>query len=283
MFYNVIIKAIQNKDTSINLEAQNCYENPKFSSNSPEVINARDTINKYLSSNITYNFSGLTWNLDKSQIKDWVSVNGSFQVILDENKVKAYVDNLADTYTTEQGYNIAVSGGYDGNNHSWIIDSPQETLALISNIKSGQTISKSPIYAQTSSAGYFSDLGRTYIEVDMTKQHLWFYKDGYLVVDGDVVTGNLSEDGCETITGVYKIYSMQRNAVLTGPDYASPVDFWMPFSGNYGLHNAPWRTEFGGDIYKTNGSHGCVNLSYSLAQKIYENAYVGTPVITYYS
>lgn len=281
--HDVILKAIQNKETTINLSDAKCYEDPKIISTSPEIIQAKDTANKYISSNITYQLAGLTWNLDGSQIKNWISMDGNFQIVLDESQVRAYVDALANAYTTALGSNISVSGGYDGNNHSWIIDSAQETSALISNIKSGQTITKNPIYSQTSFASYFSNLGSTFVEVDMSKQHLWFYRDGYLVVDGDVVTGNLSENGCETPTGVYKIYSKQRNAVLTGPDYASPVDFWMPFTGNYGLHNAPWRSEFGGEIYKTSGSHGCVNLPYSVAQEIYDNAYVGVPVVLYYS
>ena len=104
---------------------------------------------------------------------------------------------MASTYNTSLGTNIKVSGGYDGNNHSWIIDSSEETKALIENIKNGQTITKNPIYAQTSAASYFSNVGSTYVEIDMTKQHLWYYKDGYLVVEGDVVTGNVS-NGCST-------------------------------------------------------------------------------------
>lgn len=283
VLHDTIVKAIQNKETTINLDAKKCYEDPKFITSSPEIIKAKDTLNKYLSANITYNIAGVIWKVDYNHIKDWVSVDGNLQVTLNEGQVRAYVDSLANKYTTSLGTAISVCGGYDGNNHSWVVDSSQETVALINNIKGGQTITKSPIYAQTSGASYFSNVGTTFVEVDMTKQHLWFYKGGYLVVDGDIVTGNLSIDGCATPTGVYNIYSMQKDAVLTGQDYASPVSFWMPFTGNYGLHDAPWRSEFGGEIYKTGGSHGCVNLPYSVAQAIYNNAYVGVPVILYYS
>ncbi|OOM73954.1 L,D-transpeptidase family protein [Clostridium sp. BL-8] len=282
ILYNSIVKAIENKETTIDLEAKNCYENPTRFETSPEIINARDTANKYLSSYITYKFAGLTWVLDGTTIKDWISLDANFQIVLDESKVKDYVDALANTYTTELGNNIAVSGGYDGNNHGWIIDSSQETSALIDNIKSGQTITKNPIYAQTSAASYFSNVGSTYVEIDMTKQHLWFYKDGYLVVEGDVVTGNVS-NGNATPAGVYKLYSKLQDTVLRGEDYASPVSFWMPFNRNIGLHDANWRVEFGGEIYKTSGSHGCVNLPYDVAKTIYYNINVGTPVICYYS
>lgn len=282
VLYDSIVKAIENKETTIDLEAKNCYENPTLFETSPDVITARDTANKYLSSCITYKFAGLTWVLDGTTIKDWISLDANFQIVLDESKVKDYVDALANTYTTELGNNIAVSGGYDGNNHGWIIDSSQETSALIDNIKNGQTITKSPAYVQTAVAGYFSNVGATYVEIDMTKQHLWFYKDGYLVVEGDVVTGNES-NGNATPAGVYKLYSKLQNTVLRGEDYASPVSFWMPFNRNIGLHDANWRTEFGGEIYKTSGSHGCVNLPYDVAKSIYYNINIGTPVICYYS
>lgn len=55
----------------------------------------------------------------------------------------------------------------------------------------------------------------------------------------------------------------------------------MPFNGNIGLHDADWRTSFGGQIYRTNGSHGCVNLPPDYARRIYDVVQTGTPVICY--
>jgi len=281
ILYENIIKAIKNKEKKINLEKLNCYEKPKFTSNSKEVINAKDILNKYVSSRITYNYEGLTQVLDGSKIKEFISVDGNFQVILDEAKVKNYVDSLANSYSASLGTSISVSGGYYGNNHSWIINSSEETKSLIQNIKNGQTVTKSPIYMQTSAASYFSNVGNTFVEIDMTKQHLWYYKDGYLVVDGDVVTGNVS-NGASTPEGVYKLYSKQKDTILKGEDYASPVSFWMPFNKNIGLHDANWRTEFGGDIYINYGSHGCVNAPYYVAKTVYENINIGTFIICHY-
>jgi hypothetical protein len=281
ILYENIVKTIQKGDITLNLELTNCYENPRFIANSPSVVYARDALNRYLSSKITYYFGGLTQYLDSSTIKDWIGIDGNFQVTLDENKVRNYVDNIASTYTAALGNSIKVSGGYDGNNHSWIIDSPEETKALIDNIKNGQTITKSPIYAQTSAASYFSNVGDTFVEIDLTKQHLWYYKDGYLIVEGDVVTGNES-DGDSTPAGVYSLYSKQKDTVLRGQDYAAPVSFWMPFNGNIGLHDASWRSEFGGEIYQTNGSHGCVNAPYYVAEAVYNNINQGDTIICHY-
>jgi len=55
----------------------------------------------------------------------------------------------------------------------------------------------------------------------------------------------------------------------------------MPFNGGVGLHDASWRSTFGGKIYVTGGSHGCINLPRSAAETIYNNISAGTPVLVY--
>ncbi len=69
---------------------------------------------------------------------------------------------------------------------------------------------------------------------------------------------------------------------MAGQGYRTPVSYWMPFNNNIGMHDAGWRKSFGGNIYKTNGSHGCINLPYSIAEEIYGYIEQGTPVICYY-
>lgn len=125
------------------------------------------------------------------------------------------------------------------------------------------------------------EIGDTYIEVDMTRQKLYYLKDGRLFMTSDVVTGNSGRHHDTTQLMAY-IYFMQRDRVLVGEDYRTPVKYWMAFHNHEGLHDANWRRSFGGEIYKYNGSHGCVNLPTSFAAELYDNVYVGLPVITYY-
>jgi len=68
---------------------------------------------------------------------------------------------------------------------------------------------------------------------------------------------------------------------LTGPGYAADVKYWMPFYGNIGVHDASWRRSFGGEIYKRNGTHGCVNAPVYLAKVIFEHIEEGVPIISY--
>ena len=125
------------------------------------------------------------------------------------------------------------------------------------------------------------DIGDSYVEVDLTGQKVWLYKDGKQLLEADCVTGTYGTDR-QTPGGVYSIYYMQSPAVLQGAGYASPVTYWMAFNGGIGLHDASWRYgSFGGDIYKTNGSHGCVNLPEDAAKQIYETVEIGYPVVCY--
>lgn len=117
----------------------------------------------------------------------------------------------------------------------------------------------------------------TYIDVDLTNQVLTYYKNGMPAITSEVVTGNTSRHN-DTPEGVYEIYMKQKGRTLRGPDYETFVNYWMPFTGNYGLHDATWRGAFGGSIYRTAGSHGCVNLPKSAASTLYELAPIGTKV-----
>ena len=147
-------------------------------------------------------------------------------------------------------------------------------------IKEGQIITRPPAYLQTVLSYGNNDIGSTYVEIDLTKQHLWFYKNSSLIAEGDVVTGNVSSNHT-TPKGIYRLKYKTRNTILRGIDYAAPVDYWMPFNGGIGIHDASWRGEFGGNIYMTDGSHGCINSPYNLAKTIYDNIEVDTPIICY--
>ena len=120
----------------------------------------------------------------------------------------------------------------------------------------------------------------TYIDINLTSQTLTYYINGGVTMVSDIVSGNVSRN-CDTPQGVYQIYGKQKSRTLRGPNYEAYVNYWMPFKGNYGIHDATWRSSFGGDIYQTNGSHGCVNISKTTAAILYETAPVGTRVFVH--
>lgn len=118
---------------------------------------------------------------------------------------------------------------------------------------------------------------KKYILVDISNQTLKYYVKGKVKLKSNVVTGGR---GCGTPTGRFKLHHKARNVNLTGPGYVSHVNYWMPFIGqSYGMHDASWRSQFGGSIYKYNGSHGCVNMPRSKVSKLYKMVPNGTRVI----
>ena len=119
-------------------------------------------------------------------------------------------------------------------------------------------------------------LSGVYVIVDISDQLLKLYDGTKLLLTSEIVSG---KNSTPSDYGIFNIYMKELNATLEGPGYSSPVSYWMPYNGGEGLHDAPWRDYFGGEIYKEYGSHGCVNCPYYVAQELYENVYVGSQVL----
>ncbi|GAA0180154.1 L,D-transpeptidase family protein [Clostridium sediminicola] len=285
ILYNHIEDAILKGETLIDLESINCYVKPEYTSDSEKIIDAKNLLNKYVSSKITYTLGKNKECLDSSTIKNWLTVNEDMIVKFDEEKVKDFINTLAKKYNTvgrkrsfvtSSGKKIKVGGG----DYGWSIDIAKETKALAEAIKAGEVVTKEPAYNRTALCHGGNDIGTTYVEINLTSQHLWFYKNSSLISEGPVVTGNVSANNT-TPAGIYKLKYKQKNAILHGDNYETEVAYWMPFNGGIGIHDATWRSTFGGTIYKTSGSHGCVNSPYNLAKKIFNNIRAGVPVICY--
>ena len=149
-------------------------------------------------------------------------------------------------------------------------------------IEAGKDVKREPIYmykAVCRKKGNI-DWDDTYALVNIQSQSMVFIKDGKAVVSSSVVTGDVTK-GHGTPTGAYAVMYKERNQTLTGQGYASPVSYWMPFTTNTGFHDANWRSSFGGNIYKGNGSHGCVNMPSGNAAALYSVIEPGTPVFVY--
>lgn len=283
--YTNVKKAILSGETTINLEKKNYYINPKYTSISKEVLNTKTLLNKYIASKITYTFTGGKEVLDGSIINNWIAINENLAISFDETEMKNYLAKVNDKYdtygkqrefATSYGTTIKTSGG----DYGWLVDRRGEVAELIVIIKEGQTIAKEPRYLQTAITHEINDIGNTYVEINLTKQHMWFYKKGSLITHGDVVTGDVRRN-FQTPVGVYSILYKERNATLKGQGYNTSVAMFMPFIGGIGIHDATWKEKFGGNIYLTNGSHGCINSPPALAQKIFDNIEAGTPVVCY--
>ena len=280
-----VAAAVMSLAESVDLEEQGCYVSPSITSEDEALKTACETMNKYVGARITYQFGDKSETLSGDEIHNWLTVNGT-RVGINEGKATEYVKKLAASYDTaykakslktSYGKTVSITGG----SYGYKINQAKEAATLVSLIKNGEQTSREPEYSQKGASRTGSDYGNTYVEINLTAQHLYFYVKGKLVVQSDFVSGNAAK-GWSTPAGAYSITYKQRNATLKGQGYATPVSYWMPFNGGIGLHDANWRKTFGGTIYKMNGSHGCVNLPPAVAKTIYENISAGDPVLCYH-
>lgn len=293
IFTKAVAKAIEEFRSELDMLEEGCYILPKFLKDSPEVIEATEEMNSYLGANITLDFNPYTEVVDASQIAQWVVVDENMNVSFDQELVRAYVASLAEKYDTYGKTRSFVSGYGDtvevqGGSYGWLIDQEAEYAALTANIQNAETVTREPNYSRRGASHEGNDFGNTYIEIDLTRQHVFFFQNGQCTLQSDVVTGNPNL-GNGTPQGVYSIAYKQQDQVLRGPkqpdgtyEWESPVKYWMPFNGGIGLHDAPWRSSFGGTIYNGNGSHGCVNLPPEFAAQLYPLVEAGMPVVCHY-
>lgn len=120
-----------------------------------------------------------------------------------------------------------------------------------------------------------TNIGDTYIEVDISEQKMTYYKDNEEFLTTDVVTG---KDTTPTVKGLFKVYSKNTNYIMRGTDYAVHADYILKFYETYYIHDSD-RTEFGGEIYHNDGSHGCVNTPPQKVKKIFNNTELNTKVL----
>lgn len=282
-FYSRVRTDVYALKTSISPENEGFYV-PETQAES--VRNIIDTANRYVSTNVTYNRGEEKYVLNGDLINQWISFGENSEVVLDRTKVAGYVSNLAGSYDTvgkerefltSTGTTVKVSGG----NYGWKVDQKAETEALLQLIYNGEVTEKEPVYRQRGQIhNSKNDIYGTYVEISLSAQTLWMYKNANLVITTPIVTGN-PYAGNATPPGIYSLAYKARNTILRGATYATPVSYWMPFNGGIGLHDATWRGVFGGTIYRGGGSHGCINLPFNAAAKIYEEISAGVPVVVY--
>lgn len=284
--FEAISRAVCNLDESLSLADAGIYRLPKISSEDPSLQEQLSLLQSYSDMTVTYQFGSQTEVLDSDTISEWISVSKSGRRTIDREAVAGYVKELAKkhntayspkTLETSYGETVTIKNGYYG----WLIDKEAEIDALMAILREGKSVTKEPAYSMEAASHDGPDYGDTYVEINLTAQHLFYYKDGELVIESDFVSGNPSR-GNDTPGGAYSITYKERNATLKGQNYRTPVSYWMPFNGNIGMHDSSWRSTFGGSIYKTNGSHGCINLPPKVAETIFENIEQGVPVLCYH-
>jgi erfK/ybiS/ycfS/ynhG family protein len=273
---------VLNDDINLDYEENDLYEKPAKRSDDPTLNLALTNLNKYISARISYDKLNV---LNGDTIHKWLTVNSDGSVNISDEGVASFVKTISNAYNTvgkaktlktSYGPTVTISGG----SYGWKVDAEKEKATIKSLIEAGETTKREPEFSRKAASHGENDYGNSYVEVNLTTQHMFVIKNGSKVLDSDFVSGNVAKNWT-TPPGAFPLTYKTRNATLKGEGYSTPVDYWMPFNGGIGFHDAPWRSAFGGQIYRTSGSHGCVNLPPAIARQLYDYVDSGFPVLCY--
>ena len=302
-----ILKAVKNGASTIDLTSDpDCYEHPKVKADDDSMKSKLEEWNAYLAINLTYSFGDNKETISGTDIGPHLKDDGD-KITLDTSWVRELVGTWADKYntfgrerqfTTHSGTVVTLpaytlhTGETDPktgeelehtSDYGWLLDSDATTEDIISALNDKTSGDRDPIFKYSALGWDNGDLTGNYVEVSLTEQHLWVYHDGQVVVDTDVVTGYPSADR-KTYPGCFAVDAKKSPATLgtvATQGYSSEVQYWLPFDGGRGLHDAPWRSTFGGSEYVSNGSHGCVNCPADVMETIYKYVEIGMAVCVY--
>jgi len=283
---NVVCNAVLKSQKSSDLEAEGCYKYTLYKKDSPKTQAALNSLKNCLRASITYKLGKKELKLTSNDFASWLTTDTAMNMTLDKPKLNAFMKQIfakfdtvyqTHAFKTTMGTTQQVKGGDVG----WRINYFGEINQIKKDLLTGTAITREPMFAIKGLQNSESGVGQTYVEINITKQKLWFYKDNQLVLESDIVTGNTKTIN-GTPGGVYYVKYKATNATLDGPDYCVHVRYWMPLNGNIGLHDARWRKAFGGNIFQLGGSHGCINLPLKTAEMIFKNSSSGLVVVCYY-
>jgi len=292
-FNQLIRESISLMNEKMNLTKEQCYLLPKYTKDSKEVLEAQSAMNKCLETKLTYSLDGATVTLDKETISTWLSVDEEMKMVISSKGLDEFVNTLASTFntsprtnkiTTPTGKTATVKGATVGRS----IGKSAERERILEDVQAGKVETREPVIAQQATPAGEYAWGNTYVEVDLSAQHMWYIKGGSVILQTDVVTGKPPSN--TTPSGVYEILEKKLDKTLRGDrqpngewGYETPVDYWMRVTwSGIGFHDATWQSSFGGSRYLTNGSHGCINMPLAKAKELYSLLKVGCPVIIHY-
>ncbi|MDO4489974.1 MAG: L,D-transpeptidase family protein [Lachnospiraceae bacterium] len=287
---NAILHCIATGATLLDMDGAALYSVPQVRMDDPALQNHAAYMNQLATLSITYDFVDRSFTADRDEIRSWIAPDENNNCTLNSDLVAQWVYNMAyetDTFanshlfTTHNGEQILLAPGGD---YGWAMDQEATTEALLQALGQGYSGNLEPAYIFTALDRSSNDIGGTYVEVCLTEQKMYLYEDYNLKLVTPVITGGHTT-GFDTPSGsVWAIDGKKYQMHFTLFDVE--VEFWLPFNGDCGIHDADWRSPeeyVDPSYYLENGSHGCVNTPYDAMETVFETVEIGYPVIVYYS
>ncbi|MBR1662727.1 MAG: L,D-transpeptidase family protein [Ruminococcus sp.] len=303
--YDFIASEVAKGNYDISIADLDVYEQPQVLAK--DLQDKCDSLNSIVDTKIQFDFVYEKATLKGSRFIDWLEIEEDGSYSVDHDEVVKYVAELADkynTFATTRKFKSTAHGTvnvepHDGANlYGWWLDDDGMADLVTELIEEGESTTVDPLFYTTPDGAITyegnkdcwtkdDDIGDTYLELDLSAQHMYFYKKGKMVWETDVVTGMPTETR-NTPEGVYKLWFKAadfrlKDSNADGSSWDTKVAYWNNIStSGIGIHDATWQPYFGGTLYQTNGSHGCVNVSLDAAKYVYENVPLNTPVVAFW-
>ena len=293
-----VLEKLDSRQTEITVTIpDDFYVNTALPADDENLLETLNRLNEVAYHSLSVDMTGVT---EKIYLKDVAVIGLDGRYTISEDLLRQRVHQLALDYDTmgcdrtivlPDHRKITMKGSYEVDTYGFDLNEDQTYEILLNALNENKKKVKAKYYTigQTRTDDGSLDIGGDYIFVDINRQKLYAVLDGKLLLSSDLVSGLESDPDRRTPYGIYGIWKMDTACSLVGTEangtaWDSYVNYWMAtdFHGN-GLHDAVWREQFGKDIYKTDGSHGCVNLPYETAQLLYYNYNEGSPVLIYRS
>lgn len=292
--YNDLVNKVESKlnendnySKSLTIDISELGIQPEITSDNERLNKAVEKANKFLDKKVTVKVKGKKKGvtIDCSKYKKYCKVRGTkvnvsygfLSNIVDELAIKYNTIGTTRKFKTHRGKTIKIGGGIFG----WQVNKDETVKDIEKTIKSDRD-NCNITWTQEGNGWGNNEIGKTYIEISLGEQHLYYFRNGKLKLDSSIVSGLASSAERRTNTGVGMVYGKRDHGYLRGSSWNTFVNWFMPFNYNgQGMHDATWRSSFGGSIYKYSGSHGCVNMPLDKAGKLYKMVNNGVPVIVY--
>jgi len=280
----LVIAADRTSTASVELTDYDCYVPPVVTTENAKFDYPALLQQQVEGKTLTLQFVDQTVMLDSTALLQLLTVDPNGVISLREEPAAEQIAAWAETYDktrTPYLFNSYMAGYVPISflKVDYTLDQELLLRQLQTQLpKLDMTPIEAPMVCRTYKGEVF-DMGDTYVEVDIKHQTMTYFKDGELVVSTDVVTG--LPDGHMTPRGHYNIYNKDTDCWLIGADYCVFVEYWVGIWDVYGIHDASWRSKFGGKYYLTNGSHGCVNTPTEPMELIHRTIEIGTPVLIF--
>ena len=277
------------------------YEHPEIYRDNEALVKKTESANALVAGTTSIIMPGyVTETIGPEDLREWIIDDQTGGYVLPEEVVRgnctAFAEYLAQTYNTYQKDVPFMSQNFGEITinltfHGWELDQAAVADLLAEAVMSHKDSEIEPVWLHKGFSMDADGIGKTYIEVDIASQHVYYFVDGELYMDTPVVTGTATSSERRTPTGVFLLDFKARDTYLQGrinpetgePAYRSHVWYWMPFNGAVGFHDADgWRSRYGGTIFQYSGSHGCINMPFSAAKTMYEKIDKQTPIIVHW-